>query len=49
FAVCMLITIVVPFILTVLFRKYNILNKVDTAPIRTFGKKEYRESAKTTN
>lgn len=39
FAVCMLITIVVPFILTVLFRKYNILNKVDTAPIRTFGKK----------
>ncbi|EFS00313.1 pts system, trehalose-specific iibc component, partial [Listeria seeligeri FSL N1-067] len=49
FAICMLITIVVPFILTVLFRKYNILNKVDTAPIRTFGKKEYRESAKTTN
>ncbi|EFR97137.1 pts system trehalose-specific eiibc component, partial [Listeria ivanovii FSL F6-596] len=49
FALCMLITIVVPFILTVLFRKYNILNKVDTAPIRTFGKKEYRESAKTTN
>lgn len=39
FAVCMLITIVVPFILTVLFRKYNILNKVDTAPIRTFGKR----------
>lgn len=49
FAICMVITIVVPFILTVLFRKYNILNKVDTAPIRTFGKKEYRDSAKTTN
>lgn len=29
FAICMIIAIVVPFVLTVVFRKYNILNKSD--------------------
>lgn len=46
FALCMLIAIIVPFILTILFRKYNILNKVDQAPIRTFGKREFRTDSK---
>ncbi|EMG26815.1 PTS system trehalose(maltose)-specific transporter subunits IIBC [Listeria fleischmannii 1991] len=46
FAFCMLVAIVVPFILTIVFRKYNILNKVDDAPIRTFGAKEFRTSSR---
>ncbi|WP_241433640.1 PTS trehalose transporter subunit IIBC [Listeria floridensis] len=45
YTICILVAIVVPFVLTVVFRKYNILNKVDTAPIRTFGKHEFRKKA----
>lgn len=33
FAICMVIAIVVPFVLTVVFRKYNILNKSDQVTI----------------
>ncbi|WP_163653582.1 PTS system trehalose-specific EIIBC component [Listeria sp. PSOL-1] len=45
FAICMIIAVIIPFMLTILFRKYNIFNKVDTAPISTFGKNEYRKAA----